>query len=89
MKKFFGFIKRNSKIMVTAMMVSMLAVFSSISSFALSEDISSSFSSALSTMQSDILQLVLLALPVGLGIVGVILAIKCGIKFVRGLIGKS
>lgn len=89
MKKVLGFIKRNSKVMVSSMMVSMLAIFSSISSFALDEDVSNAFSSALATMQSDILNLVLLALPVGLAIFGTVMAIKSGIKFLRGLIGKS
>ena len=91
MKKSFRFAKRNLKAVVTFMMVAILAVFSSISCFATdgtSTDLSSSFSGALTTIQGDIMNFIGLALPVGLAVFGTIVAIKKGISFVRGLIGK-
>lgn len=89
MKKVLGFIKRNSKTVVTSMMVAMLSVFSSISCFALDEEVATAYSAAIETMASDVTKLLLLAIPAGLGVVGLVLAIKSGIKFVKGLIGRS
>ena len=89
MEKVLGFCKRNSKALIVSMMVAMLAVCSAISSSAVDEQVSTAFSSALDTMTSDVLQLILLAVPAGLGVLSVVLAIKAGIKLVRGLIGKS
>lgn len=94
MKNVLEFVKRNSKIaklLVMSMMISMLAVFGAIGASAetgTSTDLSSSFSSALSTIQSDIFSFIGMALPVGLAVFGSIVAIKKGVSFVRGLIGK-
>ena len=95
MKKVLGFVKgksKGAKLLVMSMMISMLAVCSAIGASAetgTSADLSSSFSSALSTIQSDIFGFIGMALPVGLAVFGAIIAIKKGIGFVRCLIGKS
>lgn len=91
--KVLGFMQRKSKtakLLVMSMMVSMLAVCSAIGASAEGEatDLQGAFSSALSTIQSDILSFIGLALPVGLAVFGSIIAIKKGVSFVRGLLGK-
>lgn len=41
------------------------------------------FQTALTTVQSDVMSYVKVALPIGLGIMGVFIAIKLGVKFFR------
>ena len=94
MKNMLGFIKRNSKsakLFVATMMISMIASLSAIgvSAEETTVDLESAFSTALANIQSDILGYIAVALPVGLTIFGAIIAIKKGVSFVRGLIGKS
>lgn len=78
-----------SAIAVSAIMA-IMSVFSSISCFAADESASAktAFSTALSTIQSDIMGYIILVIPVGLAIFGAIIAIKKGISFVRTLIGR-
>ena len=95
MSKIKSFVKKHSKKIVVSAIACMTAVLGCISSFAAetgqaasSSDLQSSFSTGISSIQSDILGYIGLALPIGLAIVGAIIAIKKGISFVRGLIGR-
>lgn len=95
MSKVKSFLKRHSKKFVAVASASMIAVVSVISSFAAesgtpvsSSDMQSSFSTAISSIQSDVMGYIMLAIPVGLAIFGAIVAIKKGISFVRSLIGR-
>lgn len=95
MSKVKSFLKRHSKKFVAVASVSMIAAVSVISSFAAesgtpvsSSDMQSSFSTAISSIQSDVMGYIMLAIPVGLAIFGAIVAIKKGISFVRSLIGR-
>lgn len=95
MSKIKSFFKKHSKKIVVSAIACMTAIVGCISSFAAeagqaasSSDLQSSFSTGISSIQSDILGYIGLALPIGLAIVGTIIAIKKGISFVRGLIGR-
>lgn len=95
MSKIKSFFKKHSKKIVVSATACMTAILGCISSFAAetgqaasSSDLQSSFSSSVSSIQGDVLGYIGLALPVGLAIVGTIIAIKKGISFVRGLIGR-
>lgn len=95
MSKIKSFFKKHSKKIVVSAIACMTAILGCISSFAAetgqavsSSDLQSSFSSSVSSIQGDVLGYIGLALPVGLAIVGTIIAIKKGISFVRGLIGR-
>lgn len=95
MSKVKSFLKRHSKKLVAVASASMIAAVSVISSFAAesgtpvsSSDMQSSFSTAISSIQSDVMGYIMLAIPVGLAIFGAIVAIKKGISFVRSLIGR-
>lgn len=96
MKNMLGFIKRNSKsakLFVSCMMISIIASLSAIGASATdgtaTAELESAFSAALADIQTDIFKFIALALPVGLAIFGLTIAIKKGVNFVRGLIGKS
>lgn len=80
--------KYKNSLLMSALMATMVVV-SSISCFATDQSIQDSFSSALNTIQSDIMGYITLVIPVGLAIFGTIIAIKKGISFVRSLIGRS
>ena len=86
MKKFFG---THIKTLMVAMMSTIIVCMSIISSSAVDQSVQDAFSSALSTIQSDIMGFILLAMPVGLAIFGTIIAIKKGIGFVKSLLGKA
>lgn len=86
MKKFFG---THIKTLMVAMMSTIIVCMSIISSSAVDQSVQDAFSSALSTIQSDIMGFILLAIPVGLAIFGTIIAIKKGIGFVKSLLGKA
>lgn len=86
MKKFFG---THSKTLVVSMISTIVVCMSIISSSAVDQSVQDAFSSALSTIQSDIMGFILLAMPVGLAIFGTIIAIKKGIGFVKSLLGKA
>lgn len=43
------------------------------------------FSTALNTIESDVVSMVTVALPIGLGIMGLFLAIRLGINFFRSV----
>lgn len=95
MSKIKSFFKKHSKKIVVSAIACMTAIVGCISSFAAeagqaasSSDLQSSFSTAINSIQSDILGYIGLALPIGLAIFGAIIAIKKGITFVRGLIGR-
>lgn len=95
MSKIKSFFKKHSKKIVVSAIACMTAILGCISSFAAetgqavsSSDLQSSFSSSVSSIQGDVLGYIGLALPVGLAIFGAIIAIKKGISFVRGLIGR-
>ena len=95
MLKIKSFIKKHGKKLSIYATAAMMAVLGCISSFAAeggtavgSSDLQSSFSSAVSSIQGDVLGYIGIALPIGLAIFGAIIAIKKGISFVRGLIGR-
>lgn len=95
MLKIKSFIKKHGKKLLISATAAMMAVLGCISSFAAegettvgSSDLQSSFSSAVSSIQGDVLGYIGIALPIGLAIFGAIIAIKKGISFVRGLIGR-
>lgn len=95
MKNALGFVKGKSKAIVVSMMVSMMAVLSAVSASATdgtgtaTAELESAFSTALANIQTDIFKFIGLALPVGLAIFGLTIAVKKGVNFVRGLIGRS
>ncbi len=95
MSKIKSFIKKHSKKIAVSAVACMTAVLGCFSSFAAeagqaagSSDLQTSFSTAISSIQSDVLGYIAVALPIGLAIFGAIIAIKKGISFVRGLIGR-
>lgn len=94
MKKITSFLKRHSKQIVISMAIACMSALSALSAFAEETDIVStssikdSFSSALSTIQTDILGYIALVIPVALLIFGTVVAIKKGISFVKSLIGR-
>lgn len=49
-------------------------------------DLSSTLSTALSGIQSSVSGMINVAMPVGLGIMGTILAVRIGVRFFRGLV---
>jgi hypothetical protein len=51
-------------------------------------ELETAFSTALANIQTDIFKFIGLALPVGLAIFGLTIAVKKGVSFVRGLIGR-
>lgn len=89
MRKFISKLSKHKKTIVISALMATMCVFSSINCFAADDNsIQNAFSSALSTIQSDIMGYIVLVIPVGLAIFGAIIAIKKGISFVRTLIGK-
>ena len=95
MLKIKSFFKKHSKKIVVSATACMTAILGCISSFAAetgqaasSSDLQSSFSSSVSSIQGDVLGYIGIALPIGLAIFGAIIAVKKGISFVRGLIGR-
>ena len=95
MSKVKSFLKRHSKKFVAVASAAMIAAVSAISSFAaetvhlqLIRYAKVVFLSAISSIQSDVMGYIMLAIPVGLAIFGAIIAIKKGISFVRSLIGR-
>lgn len=95
MKNMLSFVKGKSRAIVVSMMVSMMAVLSAVSASATdgtgtaTAELESAFSTALANIQTDIFKFIVLALPVGLAIFGLTIAVKKGVNFVRGLIGRS
>ena len=51
----------------------------------MSEALQTAFSTALTTVQTDVVSMVETALPIGLGIMGLFLAIRLGISFFRSV----
>lgn len=49
-------------------------------------DLSATFVTALGTVQTVVQNMINAALPIGLGIMGTILAIRVGVRFFRGLV---
>lgn len=48
-------------------------------------DLKGAFSTALDTVKSDIMSYIGVALPVAIGVVGTVVAVKFGIKFFKGM----
>lgn len=88
MTKFVSKLSKYKNSLLMSALMAIMVVVSSISCFATDQSIQDSFSSALSTIQSDIMGYIILVIPVGLSIFGTIIAIKKGISFVRSLIGR-
>lgn len=90
MTKLLSKLSKYKKFIAVSAIMAIMSVFSSISCFAADESASAktAFSTALSTIQSDIMGYIILVIPVGLAIFGAIIAIKKGISFVRTLIGR-
>lgn len=51
----------------------------------MSENLTAALSAAFTGVQTDVLGIVEMALPIGLGIVAVIMGIKIGVKFFKGI----
>lgn len=51
----------------------------------MSEDMLSAFSTALGTIQSDVVSMISVAIPIALAIVGIFIAIRLGVKFFRSI----
>lgn len=83
------FIRKHGKMLLVSMMSAIAMCFSIVASAADASSAQTSFSTALTTVQSDIMAYIGLALPVGLAIFGAIIAIKKGIGFVKSLLGKA
>lgn len=49
-------------------------------------DLTAVFTAALGTVQTVVQNMISAALPIGLGIMGTILAIRVGVRFFRGLV---
>ena len=49
-------------------------------------DLTAVFTTALGTVQTVVQNMISAALPIGLGIMGTILAIRVGVRFFRGLV---
>lgn len=49
-------------------------------------DLSATFTTALGSVQTVVQNMINAALPIGLGIMGTILAIRVGVRFFRGLV---
>lgn len=79
--------KRKSKLLIVSIVSTALMVISAIGASAV-DTTKDAFSSALSTIQSDIMGYIALVIPVGLAVFGAIIAIKKGISFVKSLLGR-
>ena len=84
------FFKVNGKALVVSMMVAMITVLSAISCFAEGEtnELKTAFSNGLTNVSSEILGYLALVVPVAIGIVIAYIAVRKGITFLRGLIGR-
>lgn len=51
----------------------------------MSETLTSAFSTALDTIQTDVGSIIAIALPIGLAIMGIFIAIRLGIRFFRSI----
>lgn len=51
----------------------------------MSEAMTTAFSTALETVKTDVITMVTTALPIGLGIMGLFLAIRLGVGFFRSI----
>ena len=49
-------------------------------------DLSATFTTALGSVQTVVQNMINAALPIGLGIMGTILAVRVGVRFFRGLV---
>ncbi len=49
----------------------------------MTETLTTAFSTALATIQSDVMDMIAIALPIGLAIFGVFIAIRLAMKFFR------
>ena len=86
-----GFFKVNVKAVVVSMMIAMITVLSAISCFAEGEttnELKTAFSNGLTNVSSEILGYLALVVPVAIGIVIAYIAVRKGITFLRGLIGR-
>lgn len=83
------FIHKHGKMLLVSMMSAIVMCVSIVASAADESSAQTAFSTALTTVQSDIMAYIGLALPVGLAIFGAIIAIKKGIGFVKSLLGKA
>ena len=86
------FCKVNGKAVVVSMMIAMITVLSAVSCFAEDEAntdaLKTAFSAGLSNVSVEILGYLALVVPVAIGIVIAYIAVRKGITFLRGLIGK-
>ena len=51
----------------------------------MSADMTTAFSTALTTIQGDSVSMITTALPIALGIVGIFIAVRLGIKFFKNV----
>lgn len=84
-----NFFKRNAKPCVTALAVAMVSAMSCLTCFAAENDsLQSAFSTGIAGVKDEVLGYLALVVPVAIGIVIAYIAVKKGISFLRGLIGK-
>lgn len=85
------FCKVNGKAVVVSMMITIMSVFSAVSCFAEGEttdELKTAFSNGLTNVSGEILGYLALVVPVAIGIVVAYIAVRKGISFLRGLIGR-
>lgn len=83
MKKVFTTIKEKCKEIVGAVVAAGTVAATSVSAFAADSEVTTAVSSAFDTMKSDAVAIILVALPVGLGIFGLVFAVRKGIQMLR------
>lgn len=90
LSKIKNFFKRNAKPCVTALAVAIVSAMSCLTCFAAENDASlqSAFSTGIAGVKDEVLGYLALVVPVAIGIVIAYIAVKKGISFLRGLIGK-
>lgn len=89
LSKFKNFIKRNAKPCIIALPVAMLSTLSCLTCFAAEGDsLQNAFSTGIAGVKDEVLGYLALVVPTAIGIVIAYIAIKKGISFLRGLIGR-
>lgn len=88
MCKVSAFLRSHSKMFMVSAMCALMIVVGSVNCFAADESLVSTFTSSLETMKSDILTYLGVALGAGLAVVGAYVAVKKGISFIKGVIGR-
>lgn len=73
------------KVAVTYAIITGISAVSAVPAFAASTDIDAAMSEAYTSMGDSIMGNIVVALPIALGVVGSVVAIRFGVKFFKGL----